>query len=273
MITVTAGHNQDGKVACGAIGLIKESTENRIVTHWIKYWMAQEKEQCIDCTVNDGISQNDILVKCVDKMENTVSTLDLHIHFNSSNDNDLVGDGKNKGTEIYMDKKCKNVKIAEEILCRMEKLGFTSRGVKNGSDFYVIRKRPETSMLLEVCFVNDHDDVALYNKVQAKEIARNIVSAILGREIKEENEVEEKKNTKEIAIYLKTLKIGDKGNTVLAAQVLLNAKGCKGADGKPLTLDGKDGNNTEFATKSFQRKYKIPITGKVDFQTWNKLLK
>ena len=27
--TVHAGHNPDGKKACGAVGLIKESTENR----------------------------------------------------------------------------------------------------------------------------------------------------------------------------------------------------------------------------------------------------
>lgn len=29
--TIHAGHNPDGKTACGAIGLIKESTENRRV--------------------------------------------------------------------------------------------------------------------------------------------------------------------------------------------------------------------------------------------------
>lgn len=30
-IGVHAGHNPDGKIGCGAIGLIKESTENRNV--------------------------------------------------------------------------------------------------------------------------------------------------------------------------------------------------------------------------------------------------
>ena len=30
-INVHAGHNPDGKVACGAVGLIKESTEVRAV--------------------------------------------------------------------------------------------------------------------------------------------------------------------------------------------------------------------------------------------------
>lgn len=29
--TIHAGHNPDGKKACGAVGLIKESTENRKV--------------------------------------------------------------------------------------------------------------------------------------------------------------------------------------------------------------------------------------------------
>ena len=30
-INIHAGHNPDGKIACGAVGLIKESTEARVV--------------------------------------------------------------------------------------------------------------------------------------------------------------------------------------------------------------------------------------------------
>lgn len=31
-INIHAGHNEDGKIACGAIGIIKESTEARRVS-------------------------------------------------------------------------------------------------------------------------------------------------------------------------------------------------------------------------------------------------
>ena len=152
----------------------------------------------------------------------------------------------------------------------MVKIGFTNRGIKDGSHLYVVRKRPETTLFIEVCFVDDVDDVKLYNKVTPKEIARLIASAILNREvIEEKEEVEEKENT----IVLKTLNEKDSGPMVLSAQVLLNAKGQKGKNGKELTLDGKFGENTKAAVESLQRKYKIPVTGKVDFQTWNKLLK
>ena len=37
-INVHAGHNPDGKIACGAVGLIKESTQARKVKNYvIKY--------------------------------------------------------------------------------------------------------------------------------------------------------------------------------------------------------------------------------------------
>ena len=35
-INVHAGHNPDGKIACGAIGIIKESTEARKVVKELK---------------------------------------------------------------------------------------------------------------------------------------------------------------------------------------------------------------------------------------------
>ena len=38
----SAGHNPDGKTACGAIGIIKESTEARnVVSHMVKFAKAE----------------------------------------------------------------------------------------------------------------------------------------------------------------------------------------------------------------------------------------
>ena len=37
-INIHAGHNPNGKVACAAIGLLDESTENRNVVKELKYY-------------------------------------------------------------------------------------------------------------------------------------------------------------------------------------------------------------------------------------------
>ena len=67
IINVHAGHNPDGKVACGAVGVIKESTEARKVKDEVISLLKAAGHTVYDCTVNDGTSANDVLVKIVKK--------------------------------------------------------------------------------------------------------------------------------------------------------------------------------------------------------------
>ena len=61
----SAGHNPDGKIASGAIGIIKESTEARnVVSHMVKFAKAEGKT-VYDCTCNNGTGQKDVLRKYV----------------------------------------------------------------------------------------------------------------------------------------------------------------------------------------------------------------
>lgn len=62
----------------------------------------------------------------------------------------------------------------------MAELGFINRGIKNGSNLYVIRRSNARSMLIEVCFVDTESDADLYNKVGADRIAEAISDAIVG---------------------------------------------------------------------------------------------
>ena len=64
---VHSGHNPDGKVACGAVGLIKESTEARKVAQEVISLLKKEGHTVYDCTVDNGISQGDVLYKIVKK--------------------------------------------------------------------------------------------------------------------------------------------------------------------------------------------------------------
>lgn len=65
---------------------------------------------------------------------------------------------------------------AERVVRSIAALGFQNRGVKTRTDLYVLRKTNAPAMLIECCFVDDKDDVKLYD---AKRMAEAIVHGIL----------------------------------------------------------------------------------------------
>ncbi len=83
----------------------------------------------------------------------------LEIHFNAFQADS--GDGKNKGVELFAKA---GSPIEGNIVKNIAALGFTNRGVK-GNSFAVIntaRSCGTRAALLEVCFIDDADDMALY---------------------------------------------------------------------------------------------------------------
>ena len=64
---VHAGHNPDGKIACGAVGLIKESTEARKVKKEVIRLLRKKGHKVYDCTCTNGTSQTDVLKRIVTK--------------------------------------------------------------------------------------------------------------------------------------------------------------------------------------------------------------
>ena len=80
---VHAGQNPDGKVACGAIGLIKESTEARKVKDLVIKYLKAQGHTVYDCTVNNGTSASNVLSKIVSKCNAHDVALDVSIHFNA----------------------------------------------------------------------------------------------------------------------------------------------------------------------------------------------
>ena len=64
-----------------------------------------------------------------------------------------------------------------------------------------------------------------------------------------------------------------KGASVLLWQRILRANGYKGADGKPLDLDAAYGENTAFATRSWQTANGMKATGKVGYDDWKLALR
>ena len=104
----------------------------------------------------------------------------LEIHFNSCV-NDTKGNGKTTGTEIYITTSEKSHRVETNIVEGISSIGFRNRGVKrkNWTVIKKIKSQGISAALLEVCFIDDLDDMKLY---QAKK--NEIVKAIAGGIIK-----------------------------------------------------------------------------------------
>lgn len=95
----------------------------------------------------------------------------LEIHFNASTADS--GNGKVKGTEAFVTTSETGITVEQKILANLQKLGYTNRGVKrkNWSVINAAKKAGVSSCLLEVCFIDDGDDMALYEKTRDQAIS------------------------------------------------------------------------------------------------------
>lgn len=180
IINVHAGHNPDGKVACGAIGIIRESTEARRVKDAVISGLRQLGHIVYDCTCENGTSQVNVLSRIVAACNAHNADLDISIHFNSGA-RDAYGNGRTTGTEIYVYNPASRANTyAERVCAAIAGLGFKTRGVKYNTGLYVLRKTIAPAMLIECCFVDDKDDVQLYD---CQEMADAIVYGITGQRV------------------------------------------------------------------------------------------
>lgn len=185
-VNIHAGHCPDGgSGACGAVGLIKESTEARKVVKYAKYYLELAGVTVYDCTCEAQVNKNECLRRIVAKCNEHDVDLDISVHFNDgANPN---ADGKTTGTEDYVLSKSGStlkLEVAERFNEAMKEQGFKNRGIKV-KKLYVLQNTKAPAILVEVAFVNDPEDVALYLKIGPKTIGKILAEAIVGKEIKE----------------------------------------------------------------------------------------
>ena len=185
---IHAGHNPDGMIACGAIGIIKESTEARAVKDMLIKFLKNAGHTAYDCTCNNGISQYDVLEKIVSKCNEHTVDLDISIHFNAGAE-DEKGNGRTTGVECFVyDCKTSAYEYAEKICSEISSLGFRNRGVKVNSGLYVLNSTKAPAVLIECCFVDDKDDVNIYN---VEKMAEAIAAGLGVKVVKEDEEMVE----------------------------------------------------------------------------------
>lgn len=175
MIVVHAGHNPDGKVACGAVGYIKESTAARQIIQELKLLCPE-----IDIfSIEDGTSQQDVLQKTVTRIPSTAD-ISISVHLNSSTSPNAYG------VEAYVYNPyidSISTRFARTWCEECADIGYKSRGVKNGSHLYVIKHVLPPAVLLECGFVSNQTEC---DRFDPKMFACTILnalrrSALLGR--------------------------------------------------------------------------------------------
>ena len=127
-----------------------------------------------------------------------------------------------------------------------------------------------TAVLIECGFMDSTTDYpVLSTEAYAKKVGYATMEAIaLVAGLKKKTKTDKKEEVCDVKVRI--LKNGDSGEDVRVMQILLDAADCKGQmDSKKY---GSFGTKTEAAVKSFQKKKKLPQTGKCDEATWAALL-
>ena len=154
-----------GAEGCGK----REQDLTRLVGGLVTVKLKAKGHTVIRCTVNSANSVNSALNTIV--LMSNIQKVDLFfsIHFNASN---TLG----HGTEIYT-YGGKQMVQATNILKNIARLGYVNRGIKDGSHLAVVHNTKAPSMLIECCFIDNKNDMALFN---AEKMADAIVSGLVG---------------------------------------------------------------------------------------------
>lgn len=116
----------------------------------------------------------------------------IEFHLNSAA-KDLIGNGYTTGTEIFVHTNEAGVTVEEAILRRVCALGFRNRGIKRSSGLAVLRhvhSRGISHALVETCFIDDRDDMALYGR-KFDAVARAIADGVaegFGKSVQDDKE-------------------------------------------------------------------------------------
>ena len=162
-IVINAGHTKFNK-GTGAVGFVDESRETRKIACLVMALLADTEHEVIPAIFDK--SENN-LEEAVRAANTSNAHLFVSIHLNA---------GNGTGSEIYT-WKGKPLSRAKTILNNLSNLGFKNRGIKDGSKLYVLKHTKCEAMLIEVCFVDNRDDVSLL-VTQYDEIAQAIVKGL-----------------------------------------------------------------------------------------------
>ena len=163
----------------GASALIDELKEDRLVKNAVIKYLTQLGHTVLDVTPPDSTSSSSAdLSYGVNKANNWGADLFVSIHFNNaySTYNGALG------TEVCV---YSEYDIAGRVVNKMASLGFRNRGQKVRTGLYELKNTKMKSMIIEVCFVEATEDVALYKRLGHDTIGKTIAEAIANKKVVE----------------------------------------------------------------------------------------
>lgn len=282
-IAVRGGHCPN---VPGSRGIIDELKEDRLVKNAVIKYLNQMGVSVLDVTPPDSTSSSSAdLSYGVNKANNWGADLFVSIHFNNaySTYNGALG------TEVCV---YSEYDIAGRVVNKMASLGFRNRGQKVRTGLYELKHTSMKSMIVEVCFVEATEDVALYKKVGYDYIGKTIAEALVNRSsgVTPTPTPTPQPTSKNYNSWIARLqeecnKQGFSNQKVdgIAGPNTLNGspmvrRGARGNITKliqeklGISADGIFGANTEVAVKNYQRTNGLSVDGIVGRNTWRKLL-
>ncbi|MBY6756483.1 N-acetylmuramoyl-L-alanine amidase [Clostridium botulinum] len=276
-IGIDCGHTMSG-ADYGAVGIKAESNLTREVGIKVISKLQALGHTVVKCYKDTCSSLNDSLSYRTNTANNNNVDLYVSIDFNCYN-------GSAYGTEIFT-YGGKSFTEASRVLNNICALGYTNRGLKDGSGLYVLKHTKAKSMLIECCLCDNASDM---NKFNVENMANAIVKGLVGKTTPTTSNSKpstskpvqtNKKHPLINQLYaemsrqdfntLPTCRQGARGNiTKTIQQMLINI-------GYPVGSYGADrvfGNGTVTAIKALQRDCNLSVDGVVGKETWGVLFR
>lgn len=178
-IAVRGGHTE---LCTGANALIDELTEDRKVKDAVIKYLRELGYEVLDVTppVNYTSSVSADLAYGVNKANEWGAELFVSIHFNKAYDsyNGALG------SEVCV---YSTHEIAKRVVDALEELGFKNRGQKVRTNLYELKHTKMKAMIVETCFVEATEDVALYKKLGSDAVGKKIAESIANKKVQAVN--------------------------------------------------------------------------------------
>ena len=148
----------------------KEQDLTRKVGKLVKQKLESLGHTVIELAVDYSNSVNESLNARINKANNNSVEWCVSIHLNC---------GGGHGTEVFT-YGAKEITEARNILNNICSLGYTNRGIKDGSNLAMVRRPQAKAMLIELCFIDNQSDMNTYN---SDNMANAIVKGLTGQSV------------------------------------------------------------------------------------------